>query len=260
MPATLVTMAGPPRTMRVLPRGNWLDDSGEVVAPGTPAFAAAADASRAAAADAARPGELAGRAGQPADGPRVRQPAVEAVLRPGPGRSRSTTSARRASWPTHPELLDWLAVEFLDSGWDVKHLVRLMVTSSDLPAVVGRRRRAARARPVQRAARAAGALPPRRRAGPRQRPGGQRPARPQGRRAERQAVPAGRLLGVPQLPDARAGSHGHGREDQYRRGLYTYWQRTFLHPSMLGASTPRAARSAPSSGRARTRRSRRWCC
>lgn len=32
--------------------------------------------------------------------------------------------------PVHPELLDWLAVEFVESGWDVKHLVRLIVTSS----------------------------------------------------------------------------------------------------------------------------------
>jgi hypothetical protein len=30
---------------------------------------------------------------------------------------------------THPELLDWLAVELHDSGWDLKHLLRLMVTS-----------------------------------------------------------------------------------------------------------------------------------
>jgi len=31
--------------------------------------------------------------------------------------------------PTHPELLDWLAVELQDSGWDMKHLLRLMVSS-----------------------------------------------------------------------------------------------------------------------------------
>jgi hypothetical protein len=32
--------------------------------------------------------------------------------------------------PSHPELLDWLAVECVESGWDVKHLLRLIVTSS----------------------------------------------------------------------------------------------------------------------------------
>ena len=32
--------------------------------------------------------------------------------------------------PTHPELLDWLAVEFMDSGWDIKKMVKLMVTSA----------------------------------------------------------------------------------------------------------------------------------
>ncbi len=32
--------------------------------------------------------------------------------------------------PTHPELLDWLAREFIESGWDMKRLVRLMVTSA----------------------------------------------------------------------------------------------------------------------------------
>ncbi len=31
--------------------------------------------------------------------------------------------------PTHPELLDWLAVELQESGWDLKHMLRLMVTS-----------------------------------------------------------------------------------------------------------------------------------
>ncbi len=35
----------------------------------------------------------------------------------------------QGQYPTHPELLDWLAVEFRESGWDLKHMLRLMVTS-----------------------------------------------------------------------------------------------------------------------------------
>src|SRR5262249_61413630 len=33
-------------------------------------------------------------------------------------------------WPTNPELLDWLAVEFRECGWDIKHVVKLMVLSA----------------------------------------------------------------------------------------------------------------------------------
>jgi hypothetical protein len=36
----------------------------------------------------------------------------------------------QGEWPTHPELLDWLAVHFTQSGWNVKELIRLVVTSS----------------------------------------------------------------------------------------------------------------------------------
>jgi hypothetical protein len=36
----------------------------------------------------------------------------------------------QGEWPTHPELLDWLATEFIGSGWDVKHMQRLIVTSA----------------------------------------------------------------------------------------------------------------------------------
>lgn len=32
--------------------------------------------------------------------------------------------------PSHPELLDWLAVEFVESGWDIRHLVKLITTSA----------------------------------------------------------------------------------------------------------------------------------
>ena len=32
--------------------------------------------------------------------------------------------------PSHPELLDWLAVEFRESGWNIKHMYKLMVMSA----------------------------------------------------------------------------------------------------------------------------------
>lgn len=35
----------------------------------------------------------------------------------------------QGEFPTHPELLDWLAVELVESGWDLKHILRLIVTS-----------------------------------------------------------------------------------------------------------------------------------
>lgn len=35
----------------------------------------------------------------------------------------------QGSWPTHPELLDWLAVDFMESGWDCRHVIRTIITS-----------------------------------------------------------------------------------------------------------------------------------
>jgi hypothetical protein len=36
----------------------------------------------------------------------------------------------QGEWPTHPELIDWMACEFRESGWDVKRVQRLIVTSA----------------------------------------------------------------------------------------------------------------------------------
>jgi hypothetical protein len=36
----------------------------------------------------------------------------------------------QGEWPSHPELLDWLATEFIRSGWDVKQMQKLIVTSA----------------------------------------------------------------------------------------------------------------------------------
>ncbi len=36
----------------------------------------------------------------------------------------------QGEWPSHPQLLDWLSVEFIERGWDVKHIQRLIVTSA----------------------------------------------------------------------------------------------------------------------------------
>jgi len=36
----------------------------------------------------------------------------------------------QGEWPSHPELLDWLATEFMRTGWDVKALQKLIVTSA----------------------------------------------------------------------------------------------------------------------------------
>jgi mono/diheme cytochrome c family protein len=37
---------------------------------------------------------------------------------------------RQGEWPSHPELLDWLAVQFMQTGWDVKAMQKLIVMSA----------------------------------------------------------------------------------------------------------------------------------
>src|SRR5438552_1272788 len=52
--------------------------------------------------------------------------------------------------PVNPDLLDWLACEFMDSGWDMKHMVRLIVTSRTYRQVSSASRQAIAADPGNR--------------------------------------------------------------------------------------------------------------
>jgi hypothetical protein len=136
----------------------------------------------------------------------------------------------QGEWPTHPALLDWLATEFIQSGWDVKKIVRTIVTSAAY-------RQSAKVTPelVQR--------DPENRLlarGPRMR----LPAE----MVRDQALAVSGLLvektGGPSVkPYQPAGlwkelaggedyQQDHG-ENLYRRSLYTFWKRAVAPPSMM---------------------------
>ena len=125
---TLTTTSGPPRIVRVLPRGNYLDQSGKPVSPGLPRALARRHRLRAGPTRL----DLARWLVSP-EHPLVARVFVNHLWKIafGKGLVRSADDfGAQGTPPTHPELLDWLAVEFVQSGWDVKTLFRLIVTSS----------------------------------------------------------------------------------------------------------------------------------
>ena len=91
--------------------------------------------------------------------------------------------------PSHPELLDWLAAEFVDRGWSMKHMHRLIVTSATYRQS-SKHARISKRRSRQRFARAPVARAPARGADSRCGVVRQRPAEPGHRRAERKAAAA----------------------------------------------------------------------
>ncbi len=140
--------------------------------------------------------------------------------------------------PSHPELLDWLAVEFVESGWDVQALLRMLVTSSTyrqsskLTAVLQERdpenRLLARAPRVRlpaefirdQALAASGLLVPKI-GGP-----SVRPYHPPGLYEQ---VVAG----------TGPSTYVQGKGDElYRRSLYTYWKRSVPNPALLVFDAP----------------------
>ena len=75
-----------------------------------------------------------------------RQPRLGAVLRPRPRRDERGLRHARAPRRRHPELLDWLATEFVRQKWSLKALHRLIVTSATYRQSAAGRAGAARAR------------------------------------------------------------------------------------------------------------------
>jgi hypothetical protein len=236
VPTTMIAHSVEPRVVRVLPRGNWMDESGEVVEPAAPAFLPhkTIEGRRATRLDLAQ--WLVDR-----KNPLTARAYVNRLwkLFYGTGISkRLEEMGSQGGWPAHPELLDWLAVEFMDSGWDVKHVVRLMVTASAyrqssnlgerLETVDPENRLIARqssfrleAEFIRDNALAIGGLLSANIGGP-----SVYPYQPDGYNRDCNTF-TGPLIYTPSMG-----------EDQYRRGLYTVWKRSFLHPSLLAFDAP----------------------
>jgi hypothetical protein len=223
-----------PRTVRILPRGDFLNESGDVVQPALPVYLA----------------------GEKKGGKKLTRLDLAnwLVSRENPLPARVTMNrlwkqffgtglskvlddfGAQGEPPPNQALLDWLACEFMDSGWDLKHMVRLIVTSqtyqqSSVPSAELRardpynRELAAQSRwrldaelVRDNSLSLAGLLVPKI-GGPSVKP----------------YQPDGYWENLNFPPRAYDASEGR---DQYRRGLYTWWQRSFVHPSMLAFDAP----------------------
>ncbi len=236
IPTTLVTVATEPRVTRVLARGNWMDESGEVVEPATPGFLP--------------PLGVADRRATRLDlahwlvdekNPLTARAFVNRTwkLLFGTGISKVLDDlGGQGEWPKHPELLDWLAVEFRESGWDMKHLIKTIVMSSTYRQASEMSEDVYEADPYNRLL-----------------------ARQSRFRLNAEMVRDNALavsgllretLGGPSVfpyqPDGYWDNCNtftgpliyttSSDENQYRRGLYTIWKRSFLHPSILAFDAP----------------------
>ena len=236
--SSLVTVATEPREMRVLHRGNWMDKSGQVVLPGLPEFLAPNYLAQMDTPVRATRLDLANWLVS-AENPLTARVFVNRLwkLLFGVGLSKVLDDVgSQGEAPSHPELLDSLAVEFVESGWDVKHMIKLMVMSQtyrqssvagdDLRSIDPYNRLLARqsrfrldAEIIRDNALAVSGLL----------------VHKLGGRSAKPYQPAGlyQHLNFP----TREYQPDTGR-DQYRRGVYTHWQRQFLHPAMQAFDAP----------------------
>jgi hypothetical protein len=235
LPKVLVSKsAAQKRTVRILPRGNWMDDSGEVMRAALPHFLP-------------QP-KIEGRERTRLDlaewlvsrqNPLTARTVMNRLWQQffGVGLSRVLDDlGAQGEPPANPQLLDWLACEFMDSSWDIKHMVRLIVISQTYRQVSTAPRELIAADPANREL-----------------------ARQSRFRLEAELVRdnalsiAGLLsmrIGGPSVKPYQPDKYWENLnfppreyvadqgESQHRRGLYTWRQRTFPHPSLLAFDAP----------------------
>ena len=235
LPKCIVSNSSPnKRTVRLLPRGNWMDESGEIVKPGLPSYLPGpkVEGRELTRLDLAQ--WLVSR-----DNPLTARTVMNRLWKQcfGMGLSKVLDDlGAQGEMPPNLALLDWLACEFMDSGWDFKHMVRTIVTSETY-------RLASTANADQLAAD----------------PYNREHARQSAFRIDAELVRdyalaiSGLLasdIGGPSVkpyqPDGYWENLNFPTRDypsdkgtsQYRRGLYTWWQRSFPHPSLLAFDAP----------------------
>jgi hypothetical protein len=234
IPVSLMTETVPPRMVRVLKRGNWMDETGEEVRPAFPEMFAAPPAAdvRLTRLDLAK--WLVSR-----ENPLTARATTNRLWKLffGAGLSRKLDDlGGQGEWPSHPQLLDYLASRFMETGWDLKRTVKTIVMTRAYRQSSGATPELMEADPYNRwlarqgrfrldaemvrdnALSISGLLV--------EKLGGKsvRPYQPPGYWA---------YLNFPQ----REWQNGGG-DDLYRRGLYTHWQRQYLHPSLLAFDAP----------------------
>jgi hypothetical protein len=238
---TMVTQATPnPLTIRVLPRGNWMDQSGAVTPPATPGFLPAALVLKnKKTEERATRLELAQWLCSD-ENPLTARTITNRLWKEFFGNGLSSVIddlGAQGEPPSHPELLDWLAADLRENGWDLQRLIRLIVTSQTY-------QQSSRLRPELKD------LDPNNRL-----LASQNPRRLEAEFVRDNALQIAGLLntddiGGPSVKPYQPGGYYENLQfpsrdyiadtdhRQWRRGLYMHWQRTFLHPMLANFDAP----------------------
>ena len=237
---SLVSKAGVPKETHVLTRGNYMDESGPLAVPAIPeAFGKVETGKRLNRLDLAN--WLTS-----SENPLTARVFVNRLWHQFYGRGISETlddSGNQGAWPSHVDLLDWMAAEFQESGWDVRHMIKLLVTSdayklSSIPgpelagmdptnrlhARQGRARLSAEE--IRDSALNAAGLISRTEEIPKK---SFFPYQPGSYWEKSNKIMYGSRY---QIWETNAG------ESQYQRSLYTFWKRQNIHPAMLALDAP----------------------